>query len=194
MAAKRVENYRDTENQTESDEEEFDEVSLESAESSVFTSPLSKQGKLFPRSRTNKNGLPIEVQRTILLSVLLFNGKDNFTRDICDKNPSLLGEKNSSRRTACRSKRRHFLKIRADHPDHFVQLCEEFGVTIPENNSLFKLPNFGSPAPESFSTPDTRLIRIDTETSSQPKERNSFASSTSIMALKLYGTFKKTYA
>ena len=47
MAAKRVENYRDKKNQTESDEEEFDKMGLDSAENSVFKSPLSKQGKHF---------------------------------------------------------------------------------------------------------------------------------------------------
>ena len=123
-----------------------------------YDSPAPNQGKRSSGhiKRTNKNGLPFEVQRTILHCVLHYNGKENFSRDFCDKNPGLLGERNSSRRTACRSKRLHFLKIRKQSPHQFVNLCEDFELEIPKNSTLLNLiapsPPLTCFSPSSFTT------------------------------------------
>ena len=48
--------------------------------------------------RTNRNGLPVEVQRAVLVNVVNFQGLDYFSRDTCDSNPEFFGVWNSPRR------------------------------------------------------------------------------------------------
>ena len=154
---------------------------------------LPKKGKNFPVLRSNKKGLPIEVQRIILHCVLHCNGNDNFSRDYCDKNPDHLGERNSARRAACRAKRRHFLRIRSEHPQAFIALCDKFGLAIPSEDSLLKTIN-------KFETPGTPTTTPATSVPpSSPESLISFVSpplwhsekkkAYSKMALQLFGKF-----
>jgi hypothetical protein len=57
---------------------------------------------------------------------LRFRGHDNFSRDICDNNTELFGERNTKLRKACQDKRRHFIEIYRRNPTKFLQLCSEF--------------------------------------------------------------------
>jgi hypothetical protein len=77
---------------------------------------------------TNKNGLPIEVQKEILFNVARFEGYDDFVRGTCDGNPSLFGEKGSKRRKACYSKRQRLIDLRNYNPVKFSDLCVSFGL------------------------------------------------------------------
>ena len=167
---------------------EYREYSSEESESDneaeiSFESPGPKQGKRSSSgliNRTNKNGLPFEVQRTILHCVLHYNGKDNFSTDFCDKNPGLLGERNSGRRIACRSKRLHFLKIGKQSPHQFVKLCEDFELEIPENSTLL---NLVAPSPP--------LTCFSSSTTNKPNTTSKQKKSTGKMAMRIYGKFNR---
>ena len=148
-------------------EEESEDYSCESSDQNQenFQSPRAdRKGKNYTILRSNRKGLPVEVQRIILHCVLHCNGKDNFTRDYCDKNSELLGERHSFRRTSCQSKRRHFLKIRAENPGAFLRLCDKFGLTVPKNNSLLKFRD-NLPTLPALATPATPAASTDSSTS-----------------------------
>jgi hypothetical protein len=90
---------------------------------------------------TNKNGLPLEVQKEILLNVARFEGYDDFVRDTCDKVPFLFGEKGSKRRKACLSKRQRLIALQLKDSKKFSDLCKTFGFEIQEKGTVIQQPS-----------------------------------------------------
>ena len=80
--------------------------------------------------RTNKNGLPLDVQRAILTSIVNFRGLDNFAQNTCDTNPTIFGARGSPHRLACYNKRRAFLALYHSDLKEFVALCNQFGIEV----------------------------------------------------------------
>ena len=108
--------------------------------------------------RTNRNGLPVEVQRALLANVLNFQGLDNFARDTCDGNTVIFGKRSSPRRTACQAKHRHFLDIYNSSPSEFLKLCNCFAIAVQDNKLVLrgKLENEG----KEFSEKSPTLERV----------------------------------
>jgi hypothetical protein len=118
-------------------EKETTEESEEEVNNSSSSNHLSNQ--LSPSVlHTNKNGLPLEVQKEILLNVARFEGYDDFVRDTCDKVPFLFGEKGSKRRKACLSKRQRLIALQLKDSKKFSDLCKTFVLEIQEKGTVIQ--------------------------------------------------------
>lgn len=135
-----------------------------------------------PALSTNKNGLPFYTQQALLSNVCQFRGLDDFSRDTCDSNTALFGERNSKLRKACQDKRRHFIEIYRNNPTKFLQLCADFdtlaiGVDNKASNrtTSFLLPRkINSSDSESVSSSESFTTKSDsgsTVSSSTSKQK-----------------------
>jgi hypothetical protein len=82
--------------------------------------------------KSNRNGLPLVVQREIIANVKLFKGLDDFVREQCDKSPLLFGERNTQRRKAVLLKRNCLILLRDEEPKRFLELCKDFDLLVVE--------------------------------------------------------------
>lgn len=104
--------------------------------------------------RTNKNGLPREIQKEILLNVLLFRGNDTF-KATCNENPAIYGYPSTSKRKAVQSKRHNLVKLYKDKPAEFLKLCSEFGIEHYSSAATTISPialQFSPDSPASYTT------------------------------------------
>jgi hypothetical protein len=84
-----------------------------------------------PGSRTNKNGLPFEVQQAIVDSVLKGRGHNSFCRNVCD-NPFLFGKRNTILRRRCTDRRQYLANLFENEPQQFLEVCQ---IYLPETTT-----------------------------------------------------------